>query len=113
MLAPNGPASCGDQCLLIGAKQIADIVKVLEDWETASRGGNQGVTMSKFTLVLIAAVIAVAGASTAQAQSKTGKGKDQATCSRLIKANPAYQGRDGCNRACAAAIRACMQGQPY
>ena len=39
-----------------------------------------GGTMSKLTLVLIAAVIAVAGTSTAQAQTKKGKGKDQATC---------------------------------
>jgi hypothetical protein len=70
--------------------------------------------MSKFTLVLIAAVIAVAGASTAQAQTKKGKGKDQATCSRLVKANPGNLDNSGnCRRACAAAIRSCMQGGTF
>ena len=70
--------------------------------------------MSKLMILLIAAVIAVAGASTAQAQAKKGKGKDQATCMRIVKSNPAYMGRGGaCDRACAAAVRSCMQGQPY
>ena len=71
--------------------------------------------MSKFTLVLIAAVIAVAGTTAAQAQTKKGKGKDRATCERLVKANPGYlESRSGtCARACHAAIQACIKGETY
>lgn len=69
--------------------------------------------MSKVTLLLIAAVIAVAGTSTAQAQSKKSKGKDQATCMRLVKANPAYAPNGFCGRPCAAAISSCMRGGSF
>jgi hypothetical protein len=68
--------------------------------------------MSKFALMVLAAAISVAGASAAQSAAK-GKGKDLATCSRLIKNNPAYLTRGECARACAAAIRSCMRGEPY
>jgi len=68
--------------------------------------------MPKLALMLFAVVFALAGTYGAQAAAK-GKGKDQATCSRLIQSNPAYLTRAGCAQACAAAIRACMRGAPY
>ena len=69
--------------------------------------------MPKFALILFAAAFALAGTHDAQAATK-GKGKDQATCARLVKSNPAYLNRGGaCAQACNAAIQACMRGEAF
>ena len=71
--------------------------------------------MPKLTWILFATVLAFAGMASnadAAAQAKA-KGKDRGTCTNLVRANPAYQGRGGgCTRACGPAIQRCMRGLP-
>ena len=64
--------------------------------------------MRKLLTISVAMLIGLTSSVvTVQAQQK----HDQATCSKLVKSNPAYLVRNGnCAQACRAAIVRCMKG---